>query len=151
MHIPPNWGTYFTLIVSFLVFWFIFSRLFFRPFLDLLSKRESRLKDLSDRTEQLITQAKAADEAREKRLTDARHAALERRDTERRAAQAEAAAKLDAARTEARAMIDEARGKIDEELRSAERELGQMGERLAAELAERVLGRPIAGPRRSVN
>ena len=151
MHIPPNWGTYFILIVSFLIFWFIFSRLFFRPFLDLLSRRESRLKDLSDRTEQLISEARAADEAREKRLSDARHAALERRDTERRAAEAEAAKKLDAARTEAREMLDQARGRIDEELRNAERELNQMGERLAAELAERVLGRPINGPRRSVN
>ena len=37
MHIPPNWGTFFALIVSFLVFWFIFSRIFFRPFLDFLA------------------------------------------------------------------------------------------------------------------
>jgi F0F1-type ATP synthase membrane subunit b/b' len=151
MHIPPNWGTYFILIVSFLIFWFIFSRLFFRPFLELLSRRETTLKDLSDRTEQLVTQAREADAAREKRLSDARHAALERRETERRAAEAEATQKLDAARAEARAILDEARAKIDEELKSAESELGQMGERLAAELAERVLGRPLNGPRRSVN
>jgi F0F1-type ATP synthase membrane subunit b/b' len=151
MHIPPNWGTFFTLIVSFLIFWFIFSRLFFRPFLELLSRRETKLKDLSEHTEQLLAQAKAADEAREKRLSDARHAALERRDTERRAAEADAAEKLDAARSEAHAMLEEARGRIDEELKNAERELGQMGERLAAELAERVLGRPLNGARRSVN
>ena len=151
MHIPPNWGTFFILIVSFLVFWFIFSRLFFRPFLELLSKRETTLKDLSDRTEQLITQAREADAAREKRLSDTRHAALERRETERRAAEAEAAHKLDAARAEARAMLDEARTKIDQELKSAESELGQMGERLAGELAERVLGRPLNAPRRTIN
>ena len=54
MHIPPNWGTFFALIVSFLVFWFIFSRLFFRPFLNLLSERERRFKELNDRTEELI-------------------------------------------------------------------------------------------------
>src|ERR1700689_3453539 len=68
MHIPPNWGTFGTLSVSFLVFWFIFSRIFFRPFLDLLSQRERRMKDLGERTEQLIKQAKAAEEEREERI-----------------------------------------------------------------------------------
>jgi len=72
MHIPPNWGTFGLLIVSFLVFWFIFSRIFFRPFLDLLSKRERRFKDLSEQTETLIKQAKAAEEARENRLAAVR-------------------------------------------------------------------------------
>jgi len=48
MHIPPNWGTFFALIVSFLVFWFIFSRLFFQPFLNLLSARERRFKELNE-------------------------------------------------------------------------------------------------------
>ncbi len=72
MHIPPNWGTFFALIVSFLVFWFIFSRLFFRPFLNLLSERERRFKELNDRTEELIKQARAAEEEREARLAENR-------------------------------------------------------------------------------
>ena len=58
MHIPPDWGIFFTLIVSFLVFWFIFDRLFFGPFLKLLGDRENKLKDLSARFEIFIaTQA----------------------------------------------------------------------------------------------
>jgi F0F1-type ATP synthase membrane subunit b/b' len=151
MHIPPNWGTFFILIVSFLVFWFIFSRLFFRPFLDLLAKREGRFKDLNDRTEKLIKEAREADAIREQRLNEARRNALERRDTERRAAEAEAAKKMDAARNESHDLLERARKKIDEELVSAERELGRMGESLAAELAERVLGRPLNGQRRDAN
>ena len=151
MHIPPNWGTFFILIVSFLVFWFIFSRLFFRPFLDLLAKREGRFKDLNDRTEKLIKEAKEADAIREQRLNEARRTALERRDTERRAAEADAAKKIDAARGESHEMLERARAKIDEELANAERELGRMGESLAAELAERVLGRPLNGQRRTAN
>jgi F0F1-type ATP synthase membrane subunit b/b' len=151
MHIPPNWGTFFILIVSFLVFWFIFSRLFFRPFLGLLAQREGRFKDLSDRTEKLIKEAREADAIREQRLNEARRTALERRDTERRAAEAEAAKKIDAARSESHEMLEQARAKIVEELANAERELGRMGESLAAELAERVLGRPLNGQRRSAN
>jgi F-type H+-transporting ATPase subunit b len=143
MHIPPNWGTFFALIVSFLVFWFIFSRLFFRPFLNLLSERERRFKDLNDRTEELIKQARAADEEREARLTEVRKGAFTRRETERRKAEEEAAKMMEAAKAEARETLEQVRVKIETELKAAERELEQMGHSLASELAERVLGRPL--------
>jgi len=143
MHIPPNWGTFFALIVSFLVFWFIFSRLFFRPFLNLLSERERRFKDLNDRTEELIRQARAAEEEREARLAEVRRGAIVRRETERRKAEADAARKMEAAKAEAREALEQVRVKIETELKAAERELEQMGHSLASELAERVLGRPL--------
>jgi F0F1-type ATP synthase membrane subunit b/b' len=145
MHIPPNWGTFFALIVSFLVFWFIFSRLFFRPFLNLLSERERRFKDLNDRTEQLIKEARAAEDEREKRLAAVRGEAIARRELERRKAEAEAIAMMDTAKAEARESLDKVRAKIDGELKAAERELEQMGHSLAADLAQRVLGRPLNG------
>lgn len=143
MHIPPNWGTFFALIVSFLVFWFIFSRLFFRPFLNLLSERERRFKDLNDRTELLIRQAREAEAEREARLAEVRKGAIARRESERRKAEAEAAQMMEAAKAEARQALDQVRGKIETELKAAERELEQMGHNLAGELAERVLGRPL--------
>ena len=143
MHIPPNWGTFFALIVSFLVFWFIFSRLFFRPFLNLLSERERRFKDLNDRTELLIRQAREAEAEREARLAEVRKGAIARRESERRKAEAEAAQMMEAAKAEAREALDQVRGKIETELKAAERELEQMGHNLAGELAERVLGRPL--------
>jgi F-type H+-transporting ATPase subunit b len=143
MHIPPNWGTFFALIVSFLVFWFIFSRLFFRPFLNLLSERERRFKDLNDRTEQLIKEARAAEEERERRLASLRRDATLRRETERRKAEGEAAQMMEAAKAEARESLDQVRAKIEAELKAAESELEHMGHNLAAELAERVLGRPL--------
>ena len=145
MHIPPNWGTFGVLIVSFLVFWFIFSRLFFRPFLNLLSEREKRFRSLSDRTEQLLKEAREADAAREQRLTATRREALENRAAERRKATAEAAEMLEAAKSDARELLESARMRIEGELRAAERELEQMGRTLASELAERVLGRPLNG------
>ena len=145
MHIPPNWGTFGVLIVSFLVFWFIFSRLFFRPFLNLLSEREKRFRSLSDRTEQLLKEARSADEAREQRLTATRRHALESRDAERRKAESDAAQMLEAAKSDARAVLDSTRTRIEGELRAAERELEEMGRTLASELAERVLGRPLNG------
>lgn len=143
MHIPPNWGTFLALIVSFLVFWFIFSRLFFRPFLKLLADRERRFKDLNDRTEQLIKEARTADEQREQRLAAVRRDAIARRETERRKAEADAAEKMEAAKAEARESLEQVRVKIEAELKAAESELERMGHSLAAELAERVLGRPL--------
>ena len=143
MHIPPNWGTFFALIVSFLVFWFIFSRLFFRPFLNVLSERERRFKELNDRTEDLIKQARAADEEREARLAAVRQTAIAKRETERRKAEAEAAQMMEAAKAEARDALERARAKIETELKAAENQLEQMGHNLASELAERVLGRPL--------
>ena len=145
MHIPPNWGTFGVLIVSFLVFWFIFSRLFFRPFLNLLSEREERFRSLNDRTEQLLKEARAADEAREQRLNAIRREALEHRDSERRRVEAEAAQLLETAKADARASLDAARTRIEGELKAAEHDLEQMARSLAGELAERVLGRRLNG------
>jgi F0F1-type ATP synthase membrane subunit b/b' len=151
MHIPPNWGTFFTLIVSFLVFWFIFSRLFFRPFLNLLSERERGFKEMNDRTESLIKQARAAEEERELRLAELRKEALARREAERRKAEAEAAQMLEAAKADAREALEQARAKIETELKAAERDLEQLGRNLASELAERMLGRPLNGGAASKN
>jgi F0F1-type ATP synthase membrane subunit b/b' len=151
MHIPPNWGTFFALIVSFLVFWFIFSRLFFRPFLDLLAQRERRFKELNDRTEALIKQARAADEEREARLAEVRQGAIARRESERRKAEAEASQMLESAKAEARDALEQARAKIETELKTAAHDLEQMGHNLASELAERMLGRPLNGGAASKN
>ena len=145
MHIPPNWGTFFALIVSFLVFWFIFSRLFFRPFLNLLSERERRFKELNDRTEELLRQARLADEEREARLAEVRKDGIARRESERRKAEAEAAQMMEAAKATAHEALERAREKIETELKAAEHDLEQMGHSLANELAERVLGRPLSG------
>ncbi|HUO05890.1 MAG TPA: ATP synthase F0 subunit B [Candidatus Binataceae bacterium] len=143
MHIPPNWGTFFTLIASFLVFWFLFGRLFFRPYLNLLAERERRFKDLNDRTEKLIADARVADEEHEKRLSDVRREAIQRREAGRRQAESDAAKVIEAAKTDAHASMESARAKIEEELKSAEQELERMGRSLAGELAHRVLGRPL--------
>ena len=145
MHIPPDWGIFFTVIVSFLVFWFIFDRIFFGPFLKLLGDRENRLKALSARAEQLLKEEKAAAEERERQLTELRREALAARDAERRKAEADAAAVIEAAKSEAHKALEGVRTEIENELRAGERELEQLSRTLAVELAGRVLGRPVSG------
>jgi F-type H+-transporting ATPase subunit b len=143
MHIPPDWGTFFALIVSFLVFWFIFDRLFFGPFLRLLGERERKLKDLGTRAEQLLKEEKAAGEERERQLAEVGREALAARDAERRRAEAEAARLIEEAKAEAHSALERVRAGIENELRAGERELVQLSRTLAVELAARVLGRPV--------
>jgi len=145
LKIPPDWGTFFALIVSFLVFWFIFKRLLFDPFLKLLADREHKLKNLKDRTEQLIREGRVAHERHEHEIIAVRREALAEREGERRRAEEEVGHLLEGARLAAKDSIEQVRTEIERELRAAEQQLGKLGDNLAAELAERVLGRPLKG------
>ncbi len=151
MHIPPDWGVFGALIVSFLVFWFIFGRLFFGPFLKLLGDRERGLREFGERTEQLLREEKAAVEAREAELAAVRREALVRREAERRRAEAEAARMITDTRAEAKAEFDQVRQGIEHEFAAAARQLEQLAETLAADLAARVLGRPVTNGRAALN
>jgi F-type H+-transporting ATPase subunit b len=151
MHLPPDWGIFSVLIVSFLVFWFIFDWLFFGPFLRLLGERERRLKDLGTRTEQLLKEEKAAGEQRERELAQVRREALAARDAERRRAEAEAARLIEEAKSEAHSALERVRAGIEKELRAGEHELEQFSRLLAVELAGRVLGRPVDGSVREIS
>jgi F-type H+-transporting ATPase subunit b len=151
MHIPPDWGIFTALIVSFLIFWFIFGRLFFGPYLRLLGDRERRLRELQERTEQLLRDEKAAVEAREAGLAAVRHEALSRREAERRQAEAEAAHIVAEARAQAKVELDEVREGIEHDFRVAANQLKQLAETLAAELATRVLGRTVTDGRTAAN
>lgn len=143
MHIPPDWGVFSILLISFLGFWVIFGSIFFGPFLKLLGDRESRLKDLNDRTERLLQEEREAVRERELQLAAIRRDALTHRETERRQAEAEAAKMIDEARAEAHEQLEAVRTGIDRSIDAAQVELDRMAHNLAGELAQRVLGRPV--------
>lgn len=143
MHIPPDWGVFAALLVSFLIFWMVFGWIFFAPFLRLLGDREYRLKDLNERTERLLEEERAAVREREQQLGKIRRDALARRETERRQAEAEATKMIEEARAEARVELEAVRAGIEKSIDAAQLELQQMAQTLAVELAQRVLGRPV--------
>src|SRR5262249_34828705 len=130
-------------------FWFIFKRLLFAPFLKLLADRERRLKSLKERTEQLINEGRTAHLRHERELIQIRHEARPEREAERRRAEEEVGRLMEEERLAAKDSSEQVRSEIERELRAAEQQLGQFGDNLAAELAERVLGRPLknGGPR----
>ena len=143
MHIPPDWGIFSILIVSFLVFWFIFNRLFLQPFLLLLETRERRLRELDERAAQLTKEKQDAEARRAAELMALRREALAQREVERRQAETEAQQHLEQARSAARDAIERARAAVQDELAAAQGELERTGQRLAAELVERLLHRRI--------
>ncbi len=145
LKIPPDWGTFCALIVSFLVFWFIFKRLLFSPFLKLLAERERRLKALRERAERLLHQGEAADKERARQLTVLRHELLTQRETGRQRVEEEVGQMLEGIHLAAKDSVERVRAEIERELQAAEQQLGSLGENLAAELAERVLGRALKG------
>jgi hypothetical protein len=110
----------------------------------MLGDRERRLKLLSERTEQLLRDQKAAVEAREAGLAIVRQEALNRRESERRRAEAEAVTIIAHARDAAKAELDHVRAGIEQDFEAAAGQLEQLAKALAAELAGRVLGRPVA-------
>jgi F-type H+-transporting ATPase subunit b len=143
MHLPPDWGIFGTLVVSFLVFWAVFGWLFFGPFLRLISARERRLKDLHEQTERLLRQEKTAVVERERELAELRRAALSQREQQRRESQEAAAHLIETARTKAREELERVRAELDAEFAAAGRQLEELARSLAGDLAARVLERPI--------
>lgn len=144
MHLPPDWGIFATLIVSFLVFWFIFGSLFFDPFLRLISTRERHLNDLNSQTERLLREQREAVMRRESELAEVRREALSRRENERRMAQEQAAHLIEQARAQARDELEKVRAEIEAEFAAAGKQLEELARNLATELATRVLSRPVA-------
>ena len=143
LKIPPDWGTFFALVVSFLVFWFIFKRLFFEPFLKLITARERRLKELSERTAELLREGEAGEERRRSELAALRREILTEREAERRKSEEDANQLTEEARAAARNTLEAVREDIERQVRSAEAQLTAAAETLALELAQRVLGRPL--------
>jgi F-type H+-transporting ATPase subunit b len=143
LNIPPNWGTFFVLIVSFLVFWFIFKRILFEPFLALLSARDDRQRELRENAERARNQARAAEEKYRHELAQAYRASAAEREKARQAAEQEAAALVEQAREAARQTIEKAQAEADQKLKLAFQQVEELSAGLALELAQRLLGRQL--------
>jgi len=130
-------------IVAFLVFWFLLTKLLFKPFIGLLEERERRTEGakaeaavLKEKGERLLKEyeqaiAKAKDEgraAKEGILQEARQA------RERLLGQA---------REEAAGMVQAAREEIRKELERGRELAAREAEAIARQMAEKILGRRI--------
>ena len=139
MHIPPEWGNFFALVVSFLIFWFIFGRLFFKPYLRLIERREGHLRQLEESAQRLRREEEAALEARRQALAQLERELTARREEARRQAELEAVSTVEQARSAARASLEATARQISSELEGAKAELEQAGQALGRELVDRLV------------
>ncbi|MBI2987551.1 MAG: ATP synthase F0 subunit B [Deltaproteobacteria bacterium] len=130
-------------VAAFLVFWFLLTRLLFKPFIGLLEERERRtggvkaeaaaLKEEGGRLlkEYEYAIAKAKDEGRAMKEGIVQGA---RQARERLLAQA---------REEASRMLEAAREEIQKELQKGRELAGREAEAMARQMAEKILGRKV--------
>lgn len=130
-------------IVAFLVFWFLLTKLLFKPFIGLLEERERRtegakaeaaaLKEegerLSKEYEQAIAKAKDEGRAAKEGILQEARQARERL--------------LGQAREEAARMVQAAREEIRKELERGRELAAREAEAIARQMAEKILGRRI--------
>ena len=123
----------------------ILNRFLFGPLNAILAERERETE--SARAE--FEKARELEQERltqiEARLADARKEAFEIRSEATRDGRATRDEALAAARADAAAEIDRARGEITAHVAAAKRELSSEAETLARQVAERLLGRQVAG------
>jgi F-type H+-transporting ATPase subunit b len=115
--------------------------LLFDPMLKVFALREERTEGARETARELEEQAGELLTRYEAELTRVNHAAAEERDRLRAETTKLEAQILNEARAAAAKIVDEGRRRIETDVNSIRFELGKQSERLAADIATRVLGR----------
>lgn len=130
-------------VVAFLVFWFLLTKLLFRPFVGLLEERERR-------TEGVKAEAVALKEERERLLKEYEHAIAKARE-EGRAAKEKIVQEgrqarerlLGQAREDASRTLEAVREEIQKELQRGWELALREAETIAQQMAEKIIGRKV--------
>jgi F-type H+-transporting ATPase subunit b len=128
-------------IVIFVALILILKPLLFDPMLKIFALREERTEGARDSARELEEQAGELLTRYEAELTRVNQAAAEERDRLRAETAKLEAQILGEARAAAAKIVDEGRRRIETEVNSIRFELGKQSERLAGDIATRVLGR----------
>jgi F-type H+-transporting ATPase subunit b len=128
-------------IVVFVALILILKPLLFDPMLKVFALREERTEGARDSARELEEQAGELLTRYEAELTRVNQAATEERDRLRAETAKLEAQILNEARVAAAKIVDEGRRRIETEVNAIRFELGKQSERLASDIATRVLGR----------
>ncbi|MGH7833143.1 MAG: ATP synthase F0 subunit B [Candidatus Binatia bacterium] len=133
----------FVQIGSFLVLWFLLSKLLFKPYLALLEAREKSTDGVKAETAALLKEGERLRAEYETTITRAR----EEGELAKKALQNEAVQARDRilaqARQEATAVVQAAHIEIERELQKGYQVAVEEAERIARQIAEKILGRTI--------
>ncbi|MBZ0252875.1 MAG: ATP synthase F0 subunit B [Candidatus Methylomirabilis sp.] len=144
MEISPNYASMAIHAAIFVaMMWFLNANLI-QPMLKVLKERDRRIEGNQKEADTLLAQAKTAVDTYETRLAAARGEANDLRLKIRKEAADKQAAILSAASEKAAASLAAMKERIDAESRSARTALRADAERIAQDLAGKILGRPVA-------
>jgi F-type H+-transporting ATPase subunit b len=139
---PPD-ITFVIQIVSFLALWFGLKRLVFDPFQAVLVTREARTTGTTHAAAQMREAANLAKQEFERRIHAVRRELAAEASTAQAAAQAAEREVLAAARQQASAQLTQLRDNLNQQATVARAALAADARGLAANLFERVVGRPL--------
>lgn len=130
-------------LVNFLILMYLLNRILFRPMMRVLEERRERTDGRRQEAEQMDAEAEGVLAAYQKRIQDARTEADRVRADLVRQGEVERQQLLDAAAGEAEKTRAEIRTRVRTEAEDARRTLQDEVQRLAADAAERILGRAV--------
>ncbi|OGP31493.1 MAG: hypothetical protein A2073_08630 [Deltaproteobacteria bacterium GWC2_42_11] len=131
-------------VIGFFVLLLILNGLLYKPVLNILEKREKNIEGAKKEAESLLKKLHEKTDAYEKRLHEARVKGHEERLKIRQAGLENERLILDNAKKEAMGFIADTKSKINEDVRSVMAGLKTDSEKIAREIAEKVLGRRVA-------
>ncbi len=136
-----------TLIIQFVLFvtfMLLLNQVLFKPFIRLLEERQRRIFGTKEEAEHLRTEAERLMEAYEGELRKRREEAFRAKGSLRDEAKKEANSLIEKVQEEAQRELAKAKERIGREAEEALRELKGRADILAKEMAQKVLGRPLA-------
>ncbi len=123
----------------------VLNQFLFKPLRNIIDERERR----TEQAKNALDEARAVQEQRlveiEERLKEARREAYEIRDASQRAGRAQRDALMAEARQQAHEVVDQARQEIAGDVETARTDLAAEADRLSKMIANRVLGKAVAG------
>jgi len=130
-------------IVAFLVFWFLLTRLLFKPFIGLLEERERRTEGAKAEAAALKEEGERLSKGYEQAIAKAKDDGRAAKETILQEARQARERLLGQAREEAARMVQAAREEIRKELERGRDLAAREAEAIARQMAEKILGRRI--------
>lgn len=130
-------------IVAFLFFWFLLTRLLFRPFLGLLEERERRTEGVKAETASLIDEGERLRAEYENEIARARDEGYAAKEGMLREARQTRERLLDRAKEEAASRLETFRGEVQSEMQRGKDLADREAQVIAQQMAEKILGRRI--------
>jgi F-type H+-transporting ATPase subunit b len=136
-------NTVFLQLILFLFLFVVLNVFLFRPWLEVRERRAKHIGGATAEAASLRSHARDASNEYEQRLAAAREAAIVARSESRRAAEAEEATIVGAARREATAELDVHKRTLEQQAGEARAELGGRIDALAGDITKQILGRSV--------